>query len=635
MKTRWAWIFVIFVVGCSPIRLPERTSIPYKSYNILHGLEADVIVRDYNTNLHLVDSSRARLEVEKVFTVLNEGGREQGVLVLPYDSFRDIKKLSGAIYDSRGEIIRSLSDNDLRDLPATSSWSLYEDNRVKIAELYHDRYPYTIVYKYEISFDGLLNLPTWYPQEKGEFVEQATFNIFNPSNVKVKSKGLEKKISRNKMDRDSVYSWNVRNLDPIEDEPLDLPFYQKAPHVLIAAQSFEMGKTSGNTKSWENFGSWYFNLSHDLDQLPEKTISEVKSIFNSATDRKEGIEKLYKYMQSRTRYVSVQLGIGGWKPFPAEYVDKRGYGDCKALTNYMQSILKIVDVPSYPVLIRNGYGAPDLVKDFPSNQFNHVVLYVPGKEPIWLESTSQSMPFNYIGNSNSDRYGLLVKPDSSYLIKTPAYDYQTNKLTNDVELAVNTEGEAEISIESVYSGAYLEKVIRNTAQKSNRHREKWLHDTIDLNGFKLTSYDFSDIDNKKRASSVHINIVNQKYATRTGSRLFVPLNKINRWPYQFSKTEEKRDYDVKLPFSFEETDYSTISLPEGFDVESIPNDIKIETDFGAFSLEIREKGKGTLKVVRNLKIERTHFIPEEYSDLRMFFVEIGNIDNKNIVLRSK
>ncbi len=55
-------------------------------------------------------------------------------------------------------------------------------------------------------------------------------------------------------------------------------------------------------------------------------------------------------MQDKTRYISVQIGIGGWKPMLADDVNKLGYGDCKGLTNYTKALLEAVDVPSYYTL---------------------------------------------------------------------------------------------------------------------------------------------------------------------------------------------------------------------------------------------------------------------------------------------
>ena len=56
------------------------------------------------------------------------------------------------------------------------------------------------------------------------------------------------------------------------------------------------------------------------------------------TDPIEKAKIVYKYMQEKTRYISVQVGIGGFKPMLAKDVDRLGYGDCKALSNYTKAL---------------------------------------------------------------------------------------------------------------------------------------------------------------------------------------------------------------------------------------------------------------------------------------------------------
>ena len=128
-------------------------------------------------------------------------------------------------------------------------------------------------------------------------------------------------------------------------------------------------------------------------EYADKAVELVKNI----PVRRDKIKALYEYMQKNTRYFSVSFGIGGYQPIPANEVAKNGYGDCKALSNYMKALLKTVGIESYYTLAKAGE-YQYMQADFPSQQFNHVILCVPdNQEMIWLECTSQTKPFNYLG----------------------------------------------------------------------------------------------------------------------------------------------------------------------------------------------------------------------------------------------
>jgi hypothetical protein len=114
---------------------------------------------------------------------------------------------------------------------------------------------------------------------------------------------------------------------------------------------------------------------------------------------KDKVRFLYRYLQQNMRYVSVQLGIGGLKPFPAMFVDQKKYGDCKALTNYMGALLRAVNIPSCYAIVNAGTNAKPADPKFPDNVFNHVILCVPLKnDTTWLECTSNTQPFGQLGD---------------------------------------------------------------------------------------------------------------------------------------------------------------------------------------------------------------------------------------------
>ena len=72
------------------------------------------------------------------------------------------------------------------------------------------------------------------------------------------------------------------------------------------------------------------------------------------TDPQTKVAVLYNYLQQNTHYVGIQLGIGGWQTYDAAYVATKKYGDCKALSNFMISLLKEAGIKGHAVVIKGG-----------------------------------------------------------------------------------------------------------------------------------------------------------------------------------------------------------------------------------------------------------------------------------------
>ena len=128
-------------------------------------------------------------------------------------------------------------------------------------------------------------------------------------------------------------------------------------------------------------------------------------------------------MQKKSRYVNIAVGIGGWKPMLASDVDRLGYGDCKALSNYTRALLEVVDVPSYNTILYGNRYKSDIQSDFVSMQGNHMILAIPhGNHYTWLECTSQDDPFGYQGTFTDDRNVLIIKPEGGEIVRTKIYE---------------------------------------------------------------------------------------------------------------------------------------------------------------------------------------------------------------------
>ncbi|MBK7636854.1 MAG: transglutaminase domain-containing protein [Saprospiraceae bacterium] len=143
-----------------------------------------------------------------------------------------------------------------------------------------------------------------------------------------------------------------------------------------------------------------------------------------AKNNKEKLNRLYSYLQQNMRYVSIQLGIGGWKPMNVQQVHDFKYGDCKALSNYMKHVLNVAGIPSKYVIINAGVAENHDDTTLVRNSFNHAILAAfPDNDTVFLECTSSKTAAGYLGSFTGNRHALMIDGENSKIIKTKEYSH--------------------------------------------------------------------------------------------------------------------------------------------------------------------------------------------------------------------
>lgn len=598
--------------------------------------EAPAVVR-LDVRRFVVESEREATEqVRRVVTILEPEGKEYARIVLPYDKFRRIDRLEGRIRDVRGNVVRELGRDDQRDFSAISSYSLYEERRLRVVELYQSTYPYTVEFEYTIERDGFISWPTWRAQERDLPVERAAFEVDAPEHVPIRYV-VENADWEPRMGTEEGRHWarwTATHLEQEEGEPYGPPWGEQVPTVYTAPAAFKIEDAAGRMDSWTAFGRWYYRLAQGGTRLPAATVREVKHLVASADDTLTAVEALYRFMQDRTRYVSVQLGIGGWQPFPATYVDERGYGDCKALTNYMQALLEVAGIRSFPVLIRAGRDAPAVLSNFPSHQFNHVILAVPvAGDTLWLENTDQTAPFGHVSSGIENRYGLLVTSEGGELVRTPRSSAADNvqQRRAHVELAAN--GNARARIRTIFTGNQQDRVRSALAQKSERERKKWLRGAIDAPNFSVTAADFSEADARQQTIELPVELTLPRYGSRTGRRIFFRPNLMQRWTHVPPALDEVRTEPIHFgAYPFTDTDSITYVLSDGYRVEAAPEPMQLETSFARYEARVEARADTALVYWRRMVVRQATLAPDQYGAFRTFLRRVARADRQQVVL---
>ncbi len=616
--------------------LPSSKDKPeYAVSNISEELlnKAIAVVREDIVSLEIESKQKSYHKGLVATTILTPQADYLCYNYLYYGKFRQIKNFTGALYDKNGTLIQKIKKSDISDESATSYGTLFSDSRVQYAGFKSQDYPFTVEFEYEIEMDGSLYYPSNTFQSSADIsVEKSTFEVITPKDyeIRIKECNLSNAAQVSLIEEKSHYSWEEKNLPVYEREPFSPPYYEVMPMVFIAPTDFIMEGYEGNMETWEGFGSWLFQLNEGRQVLPEETVTLIKKLVENCKTPTEKIETIYNYLQTNTRYISIQVGIGGWQPFEASLVDKYKYGDCKALVNYTKALLNIVDINSFYTLVKAGADTSPIMDDFPSNQFNHVILCVPVEnDTLWLECTSQTIPFGYLGDFTDDREVLLVTPEGGKITHTTTYTGKTNQLQRKGNVEIYESGDATADINTVYKGIQYE-TIGNIIDRDFGSQKKALYNRIDIPSFEIKSFSLQVEKKQIPTGEENFNLQLSKYATISGKRIFFIPNVLNRNSY-IPKKLEKREHDIMVKMAYEDCDSIFFKIPEGYEIEYLPEDISIRNEFGRYSIELKVINNEIL-YIRNHTMNHGRYPKESYTAFREFLKEISGYDKKKVIL---
>jgi transglutaminase-like putative cysteine protease len=599
------------------------------------GMYAVIREQELRFEINSVSSSTTYYRI--VITILNSNAKNYGKEVIGYDKFNVVKSFKGVAYDADGNVIKKLKQSDIYDQSAFDGFSLYSDNRLKRADLSQGTYPYTVEFEYETEQKCLFFIPDFSLYEDDEIsIQKSKYTLVYPPALKPRYKLF--KIQEPKIlnvDGKEAMEWSFENIKPAKFERLSPDLDQIIPNISTAPQAFEFDNYAGRMDSWENFGKWITLLNKDKNILPETTKKKVQELTKNATTTEEKVRILYEYLQGKTRYVSIQLGIGGYQPFAASVVEQNGYGDCKALSNYMVSMLDAAGVKANYILIRAGENSPDIDINFQSSQFNHAIVAVPDKkDTLWLECTSQTNPFGYMGSFTGGRHALMITENGGKLIRTPVYTAEQNTQSRTADVFVELTGDAKAKVKTTYRGLQYENGDLNFIVNGKYDDQKeWVQDNTEIPAFDIMSFSMTNHRDKIPAAVVNLDLTLKRFATVSGKRIFLTPNLMNRSTYIPEKLESRKT-NVVLRTAYTDLDTIRYHLPEGIYPEFLPEPTKVKSRFGEYESTFTVD-QGSLLYIRRVKMNKGEYPAETYKELTEFYRNINKADNTKLVFMSK
>ena len=609
----------------------------YSSLTIPEHLKenANAVIRLNKTTIIIESQQKLSITQTRIVTVLNEKGNYSVQAGSGYNKYLKIKKIQAIVFDDKGKEIKKFKKKDFIDHSAVDGGTLYSDSRVLFMGYTPISYPYTVEFVCEIETSNTATIPTWRPVDDYYVsIEKDIYNLTDNANLGLRFK--EKNLSSFNIEisnSENVLGYTLENTKPIKPEDLSPSLSKFAPQVMVAVDIFHFYGVDGKATNWTEFGNWmHYALLEGRNAVTEETKQQILKITNEIDNPLEKAKKVFEYVQNNTRYISVQVGIGGVQPISALEVDEVKYGDCKGLTNYTQALLNIAGVTSYYTLVEAGRDIIDFENDFASlEQGNHIILAIPNdNDMIWVDCTSQIHPFNFIGDFTDNRNVLMIKPESSEIIKTTIYPDSLNYQSTHADINLNIDGSIDSKIKIKTKGIQYDSRFQLERQANKDiieyYKELWGY----VNNLEVLKYDFNNNTSEVEFTedlSIHAN----SYASFNGESILLVPNAFNKNSFVPDRYRNRK-LSLEIQRGYLDEDNFSFTIPDNYQVEAFPDNVSIKNKFGEYSFEL-EKVDNKIIYKRKLLIKSGKYPKSEYNAYRNFRKQVSKADNSKIILK--
>ncbi|MCB9500826.1 MAG: DUF3857 domain-containing protein [Deferribacteres bacterium] len=534
------------------------------------------------TTILIEDEDKITVQEKSRIVIAEEDKKDYAGDQFTESKFARLKKMDAMLIGVDGQKIKSLDEDDIQE-SSISYYSIYNEHKTKFYSLAHPQLPY-IVEKYkEYELKSLFFLPHWDPQWGGVNVENASLEIIVEKPVKFKHVNIGGVDGPQISVDDSGnkhYIWQVKNVAAYKTE------YRRAPEAMfqvgvkLFAEEFSLDGYHGSSASWEKFGNWYADLVGTRSQFPV-AIDEFRKYLSLPV--RERIQCIYRYLQEKTRYVQIYMGIDGWQPHPVVDIHKNQYGDCKDLSIYMIAMLEQAGVKAYPALaLPRSYGWVD--ERYPGNQFNHCIAVVPlPEDTLWLECTSDVAAYNDATASLEGVNLLFVKKGESRLIRTPLSSADANKSVFKADVKLTAGRKAELHGKALFYGNRAAFVRGALWTLEPDKQKKWLASIFAENAgdVKITTLNIINRKETDAPLELEFNVLMNYFARKAGQRLIFTPRLFHTVAYD-GEAPENRTMPLLNSGRFMDLDTISFSIPFGFEPKQQSDTDSLISPFGSF-----------------------------------------------------
>jgi hypothetical protein len=411
------------------------------------------------------------------------------------------------------------------------------------------------------------------------------------------------------------------------------------PLVLFRPRAIEWAGHRVDASTWDGVAAFYRNIAESRMQPPPEVAKLAAELTAGITETRGRIRKIYEFLQDEVDYVAISLDLGGWQPHPSGQVLRYRYGDCKDKATLMIAMLRALEIPSLPVLIRTrdaGLVRPGQ----PSLSFNHAIVAIPSDEGhLFIDPTSTITPFGDIPWSDQGASALVVGADGrGTLVTTPVFPARHNERRLTVTGSIDSSGGLQARIALEARGQRLNALAPLRSANAGERQEGLADLVADLvPGARMRDHRINASKARDGVMEVELELEVPRYLQSAGQVDVVGAH-VARLPGLATLEGSQRSQPVFFHYPLTETVDQTLKLPPGRTVRKLPADVRLElpglSSDTRYEL-LRQEGRNVLHVTRSVTVDRREFSVQEYETLRSFLSSVAQEDARALTLQSE
>jgi tetratricopeptide (TPR) repeat protein len=334
-------------------------------------------------------------------------------------------------------------------------------------------------------------------------------------------------------------------------------------------------------RNWEEVGRWWGELEEQRAAVTPEIRAKALELTKDAKTDEEKIRRIFRYVSTQFRYISVSFGIGRYQPHAATDVLYNAYGDCKDKHTLLEALLKAVGIEADPALISATHKLDPAVPS--PAQFDHVISFVPqGDQDVWLDTTEEVAPYGFLLVNLRGKQALAVtqgKPAS--LVTTPADP--PFPMTDDwrIDGKISSDGVLDVNITRALRGD-MEVLLRAAFRAVPESKWKDLVQGLSYaGGFagEVSEVTVSPPENTDKPFQYSYHYHRKDYPEWSAQRL-VAISPAFAIP-ELKDDPKEAAKPVELGGKIQGTVWSRIELPKGF-APRLLQPVDVVRDFGEF-----------------------------------------------------